>query len=164
MVEEVRDGVPVVGEVLFIGGFEVFVDVLALHKQQRQSIDEAHDVGAPAVEIAPHPQLAHAQEVVVLRRFEIKDPQPFPHPLAIVVAAEGDLYAVADQVVLLAIGGDDGLRGNRGGNLPQRVVVGVVCGSPGFSSTSFSRSVRVSTPSRSDARSSRLFGPKSSLL
>ena len=112
----------VIREVLFKSGLEIAVDVLALDEQQGQAIDEAHDVGPPTVEVAAHPQLAHAEEVVVLRFLEVKDLQPLPHPLALVVV-EGDQHTVAQQVVLLAVGGDEGLRSGGGGNLLHGVVI-----------------------------------------
>ena len=74
VVEQVRDGVLVVGEVLLVGGADVLVDVLQLHEQQRQAVDEADDVRAAAVEVAPHPQLAHAEEMVVLRSRRSRTP------------------------------------------------------------------------------------------
>ena len=67
---------------------------LQLHEQQRQAVDEPDDVGPAAVEIAAHPQLPHAEEMVVLGVIEIEHPQALSHPLALVVA-EGDLHAVA---------------------------------------------------------------------
>ena len=112
----------VIREVLLKSGLEIAVDVLALDEQQGQAVDEAHDVGSPTVEVAAHPQFAHAEEVVVLRRLEVKDLQPLPHPLALVVV-EGDQHAVAQQVVLLAVGGDEGLRSGGGGNLLHGVVI-----------------------------------------
>ena len=74
MVEDVGDGVAVVRVVLLKGGLEVPVDVLALDEEQRQAVDEADDVGPAAVEVPFDPQLAHAQEVIVLRCLEVEDP------------------------------------------------------------------------------------------
>ena len=99
------------------------MEVLALDEEQRQAVDEADEVRPAAVEVAAYPQLAHAEEVVVLRRLEVQDAEPFPHPLAPVVT-EGDGHAVAYQRVLLPVGGDDGLRGEGGGELPHRLVMG----------------------------------------
>ena len=63
VVEEVRDGVPVVREILLVRPPEVLVDVLAFHEQERDAVDEPHDVRATAVDVAAHPQLAHAKEI-----------------------------------------------------------------------------------------------------
>ena len=123
VVEEVRDGVPVVRVVLLEGGLQVLVDVLALHEEQRQAVHEADDVCPPAVEVAAHPQLAYAEEVVVFRILEIEYAQPCPHPSPLVVA-ERDLHAIAYQRVLLTVGRDDGLGGGRGVDLAHCVVVG----------------------------------------
>ena len=126
VMEEVGNCIAIVGEVLLKGSLEVAMDVLAFDEQQGQAVDEADDVGSPAVEVAPHPQLAHAEEIIVLRRLEVEDPQPLPRALALVVA-EGNLHAIAHQRVLLAVGGDDALRSTDGGHLSNRVVIGV-CG------------------------------------
>ena len=55
MMEDVRDGVQVVGEVFLEGGFEVLVDVLAFNEKQRQSVYETEDICPAAVEVATHP-------------------------------------------------------------------------------------------------------------
>ena len=123
VVEEVGDGVAVVGVVPLEGGLQIPVDVLALHEQQRQAVDEAHDVGPAPVEAAAYPQLPHAEEVVVGGIIEVEDPQALAHQIARVVA-EPDLHPVAHQRVLLPVGGGDALRGGDGGDLPHRVVVG----------------------------------------
>ncbi len=44
VMEEVRDGVFVVGEVLFVGCADIPVDVLEFHEQQGQSVDKADNV------------------------------------------------------------------------------------------------------------------------
>ena len=61
-----RDRVFVVGQISLVGALNVAVDVLQLDEQQRHAVDEADDVRAPAVELPLDPQLAHAEEVVVL--------------------------------------------------------------------------------------------------
>ncbi len=123
VMEDVGNCVLVVREVLLEGNFQILVDVLALDEQQRQAVDEADDVRPFVVDVAAHPQLAHAEKVIVLRIAIVNHPQPFAHPLVLGVA-EGDLHAVADQVVLFAVGGNDGLRGDGGGDLPDGIVVG----------------------------------------
>ena len=65
MVKEVRDGVAIVGQVFLIGGADRDGDVFQLDKEQRQAVDKADDIGAAAVEIAPHPHLADGEKVVV---------------------------------------------------------------------------------------------------
>ena len=123
VVEEVGDGVQVVGEVLLEGDLEVLVDVLALHEKQRQAVDEADDVRAPAVEVASHPELPHAEEVVFVRLVKVEEAQPLAHQLILFIP-EGDLHAVSDQGVLLPVGGGQGLGGDGGGDLAQGVIVG----------------------------------------
>ena len=125
VVEEMRDRVAVVGIVLLEGRLQVAVDVLALDEQQRQPVDEADDVGPAAVEIAAHPQLAHAEEVVVRRVDEVDHAQAALRRLAPFVAI-GDLYAVAHEVVLVAVGGHDGLRDGGRGDAPHGVLIRLV--------------------------------------
>ena len=55
VVEQVRNGVPVVGVVLLKRGLKIAVDILALDKQQRQSVHKADNIGPPAIQVAPHP-------------------------------------------------------------------------------------------------------------
>ena len=43
VVEQVWNGVAVIGEVLLEGGLEILVQILALDEQQRQTVDEADD-------------------------------------------------------------------------------------------------------------------------
>ena len=122
--EDVGDGVAVVRVVVVVGGFEVPVDVFAFDEEEGQAIDEADDVCTFAVEVALYPQFAHAEEVVVFGCVKIEDSEAFPVPLTIGVV-ECDGYAVADEVVLFAVGGDDALRSGGGCDLTDRVVVGV---------------------------------------
>ena len=124
VVEDVRDGVAVVRVVAVVRGFEVPVDVFAFDEEEGQAVDEADDVCPTAVEVALYPQFAHAEEVVVFGGFKIEDSEAFPHLLALGVA-ECDGYAVANEIVLFAVGGDDALRSSGGCDLPDRVAVGV---------------------------------------
>ena len=50
VMEDVGNGVLVVGKVLVVGAADVAVDVLQLHEQERDAVDEADQVGAAAVE------------------------------------------------------------------------------------------------------------------
>ena len=77
------------------------------------------------IKVALYPQLAHAEEMVVGRLGVVEYPHPLSHTFAPVVA-EGDLHAVADQIVLLAVSGGDCLRGNGGCDLAHCVVVGLI--------------------------------------
>ena len=122
VMKQVRNGVLVILEVLLVGRPDVLADILQLHEQQRQPVDEPHDVGPPAVQIAPHPQLPHAEKMVVRRLCEIEHPQPLPHALALAVA-ERDLHAVLDQLVLFPVCRRQRLGGNRRHDLPDRIVI-----------------------------------------
>ena len=70
MVEGVGDAVlgQVVGQVVVEAGADVPVDRLQLDEDQRQAVDEAHQIGAPVVVRHAHAldlQLAHGEEAVV---------------------------------------------------------------------------------------------------
>ena len=70
-----------------------------------------------------HPELAHAEEVVVGGIVEVEDAEALVLQVAPVVA-ECDPHAAVHQRVLVAVGGGDALRGVGSGDLPHRVVVG----------------------------------------
>lgn len=125
VVEDVGDGVAVVRVVAVVRGFQVPVDVFAFDEEKGQTVDKADDVCPSAVEVALYPQFAYAEEVVVFGGVKIEDAEAFPHPLAIGVV-ECDGYAVADEIVLFAVGGDGALRSGGRCDLPDRVVVGVL--------------------------------------
>ena len=108
VVEDMGDGVAVVRVVVVVRGFEVPVDVFAFDEEEGQAVDEADDVCPFAVEVALYPQFAYAEEVVVFGGVKIEDSEAFPHPLAVGIV-ECDGYAVADEIVLFAVGGDDAL-------------------------------------------------------
>ncbi len=74
VMEQVRDGVLVVHKVLLVGGTDILADVLQLHEQQRQAVDKTDDVRPATVQIAAHPQLPHAEEIVVLRVIRSRSP------------------------------------------------------------------------------------------
>ncbi len=123
MMKKVRDGVLVVQKVLLVGGADILADVLQLHEQQRQTVDEPDDIRPAAVEIAAHPQFPHTEEMIVFGIVKVEHPQPLSHPFALGIA-KGDLYPVPDQVVLLAIGGGHGLRGGGRDDLADGIVIG----------------------------------------
>ena len=58
--------------------------------------------------LAAHPQLAHAEEVIVGGLVEVEDPEALVHQLALGVAKR-DPYPVAHQCVLFPVGGGDAL-------------------------------------------------------
>ena len=162
MVEEVGDGVAVVGIVPLEGGLQIPVDVLALDEQQRQAVHEAHDVGPAPVEAAAHPQLPHAEEVIVGGLVEVEDPQALVHQIAVgvlrnVTRTPSRISACFSR-----------LAAAMPCEAAEWTVVAAICrtassyaasGRPGFRVASLSRSGRVRTTSRSEARPSRLSGP-----
>ena len=103
VVEDVGDGVLVVGEVLVPGVADVAVDVLQLHEQQRNAVHEACEVGAAPVQRPLDPELAHDEKVVLLRLAEVEYAQR-PGLLAAARFPVRHLHAVAQQVVLVAVG------------------------------------------------------------
>ena len=106
--KDVGDGVLVVGEVLVVGTADVAVDVLQLHEQEGDAVDETDQVGAASVERPLDPQLAHREEVIVLRIVEVEHAQGTRLHAAPRVPI-CDLHAVAQEVVLLLVGLQRGL-------------------------------------------------------
>ena len=106
--KDVGDGVLVVGKILVVCAADVAVDVLQLHEQERDAVDETDQVRAAAVERPLDPQLADREEVVVLGVPEVEDAQGTGlHATARVPIR--DLYAVAQEIVLLLVGLQRGL-------------------------------------------------------
>ncbi|MNP37173.1 hypothetical protein D3C76_1306070 [compost metagenome] len=64
VVEEMRDGVLVVRKVLLVGRLDVLVDILELHEHERDTVHEADDIGAAAIQVAFDPKLPYDKEVV----------------------------------------------------------------------------------------------------
>jgi len=123
VVEEVGDGVQVVGEIALEGGLEALVDVLALYEKKRQAVDKSDDVRALVVEVALHPKLSHAEEVVVFRMVEVEEAQPLLLQLALPVL-ECHPHPLPHLVVLLPVGSGQGLGGGGGCDLANRLLVG----------------------------------------
>ena len=101
-VEQVRDGVLVIREVLLVGAVDVHLEALQLDEHQRQTIDEAHQVRPPQPQLAAHPQLAHRQIAVVVGVVEVDQAQPPIHQTPRSVA-EFHRHPVAQQRVLLLV-------------------------------------------------------------
>jgi len=104
---------------LLVGDADILADVLQLHEQQRQTVDETDDIRPAAVQIAAHPQLPHTKEMIVIQMIEIEDPQV----LALGVA-ESDLHPALDQCVLFAVGGGQRLCGGDCDDLADGVFIG----------------------------------------
>ena len=102
VVEQMRDGVQIIGIVVGVGVLHVHVAALQLDEQQGQAVDEAHDVRPAAVEIAVNFELLHRQKVIVPRVGKVDDHGPagvgFPVRL---LHRDGD--AVPDQAILILI-------------------------------------------------------------
>jgi hypothetical protein len=101
-VEQVRNGVQVVGVILLVGGVDVDFEALELDEHQRQAVDEADHVRPAQPELAPHPEFAHRQVSVLLRVFEVDEPQAPVHDLAGRVAVL-HRHALAQQLVLVFV-------------------------------------------------------------
>ena len=131
MIEQVGDGVAVVGEVLVVGVADVLVDVFQLDEEQRDAVDEAQDVGPAAVGVARDPQLAHDQEMVVRRLLKVEDPKPQVLHGAI-RPLHGHGHALPVEVVLLAVDLDERLDRAGLNDAADRLIVDVAV-RPGLS-------------------------------
>ena len=105
VVEDLRDGVLVVGVVVAISHIHVLVVALELNEQERHAVHESHQVAAPPVHGTFHPKLLGGHEVVVLRELEVEH-----HGAVFACAPVWHLAihgnAVAKHPVLLLVGGE----------------------------------------------------------
>ena len=122
-VEELRDGVLVVGVVVLVGAAHVLVVPLELNEQQGYAVHEAHQVGPLVVDPvgAVHPHLLDGGEAVVLRVLEVEDLRLLGVG-APVVANELHRDAVAQHLVLLLVS----LQGRVGRERRQQGVGGLL--------------------------------------
>lgn len=116
VVEQGWDGVQVVGVVVRVGVLHVHGALLQFHKQQRNPVDESHDVRAAAVQVAVNFQFLDGQEVVVVWVLEVDDLGPLL-PCFAVGALDGDGDAVPDEGVFLLIDLHQGGGGQAGFHL-----------------------------------------------
>ena len=115
VLEQVRNRVLVVGEIFVIGPLEIAIGRFQLHEDERNAVDETDHIGAATVKHALDPQLAHGEEVIVLRIVEIEDAQAFLLQIAFRVPIFDD-DAIAQHLVALAIGEQQRLRDGRFGD------------------------------------------------
>ena len=66
--EHLWDRVLVVGEVVLVGEFQLFVGCLQFDEDQRNAVDEADEIGPLLAVVAGNPKLRGQEEVVVVRR------------------------------------------------------------------------------------------------
>ena len=110
VVEQMRDGIQIVGVVVGIGVLHIHRGLFQLHKQQRNAIDKAHDVGAAVVEIAADFQLLDGQKMIAFRVLKVNQRRTlflgFP---------TGTLYRdgnpVPDEIVFFLVDLHEGSRG-----------------------------------------------------
>ena len=93
VVEQVGDGVQIVGVVVGVGVLHVHPGGLQLHEKQRNAVDKAHDICPATVEVAVNFQLPDGEEVVVGRVLEVDDGGVF-----FLCSAAGLLHSDGDAV------------------------------------------------------------------
>lgn len=109
-VEQVGDGVAVVGVVLFVGAVDVDFEAFEFDEHQGQAVDEADQIGPAQMQGAAHPQFTHGEEAVAFGSVEVDQAQAFIDEFAGVVA-EFDGHAIAQQLVFFGVVLDEGLGG-----------------------------------------------------
>ena len=77
VVEQVGDGVQIVGVVVGVGVLHVHPGGLQLHKQQRNAVDKAHNIRPAAVQIPVDFQFPDGEEVVVVWVLEVDNGSVF---------------------------------------------------------------------------------------
>ena len=76
VVEQMRNGIQIVGIVVGIGVLHIHRGLFQLHKQQGNAVDKAHDVGAAVVEIAADFQLLDGQKMIAFRVLKVNQCRP----------------------------------------------------------------------------------------
>lgn len=101
-VEQVRDGVQVVGVVLLVGAIDMHLEALELDEHQRQAIHIADHIRPAQPEPAAHPQLAHGKVAVLGRVIEADQGEaPVYQPTRRIPIL--DRHPLAQQFVLLLV-------------------------------------------------------------
>ena len=94
-------GIFVIAEVLLISGLDLFMQVLHLHKYQRDTIHKSDQIGTTTVDISLDPQLAHYHKVVVVGLFKIEDTKGLALTLTLIITITGQHTAFVERVLLL---------------------------------------------------------------
>ena len=102
VVEQVGDGVQIVGVVVGVGVLHVHPDGFQFHKQQRDAVDKAHNIRPAAVQIPVDFQFPDGEEVVVVWVLEVDNGGVFLLcPAAGLLHGNGD--AVPNQEILFLV-------------------------------------------------------------
>ena len=96
------DGIQIVGVVVGVGVLHIHPGGFQFHKQQRDAIDKAHNVGTAAVQVAVDLQFLDGEKMVVARVLEVDHGGVFLLCLAAGLL-HGDGDAVPDQEILLLV-------------------------------------------------------------
>ena len=112
-VEQMGDGIQIIGVVAVIGGLDVHVLLFQLDEQERDTVDKAHDIGSAAVQIAVDLHLLDREKMVFGGLFEIEDGGVAG---LVCTARLSDLYgdAVAEHGILFLVDLHEGGRGYKG--------------------------------------------------
>ena len=102
VVEQVRNGILIVGVIVGIGILHVHCVLFQLYEQQRDAVDKAHDIRAAAIQIAVDLQLLDGEEVVVVRILKINDSGALFFRFAAGLF-DGDRDTVAEQEILFLV-------------------------------------------------------------
>ena len=73
VIEQMRDRILIIGVIVCIGILYVNIIAFQFYKQERQTVDEAHNIGAAAVQITMDPQFLYSEEVIVHWILKIDD-------------------------------------------------------------------------------------------
>lgn len=115
------DGVQIVGVVVRVGVLHVHRGLFQLHEEQGDTVNKAHDVRAPTVQVAVDFQLPRRQKVVLLRVLEVKHCRHSRlRPAAGLFRRHWD--AIPDEKILLLVGLHEG----GGGQPTLQLLLGLV--------------------------------------
>ena len=126
VIEQMRNGVQIVGVVVGIGILHVHRVLLQFDEQQRNPVDKADNIRTAAVQVAVDLQLFDGEEMVVIRIPEVDDRGIFGFcPAAGLLHCDGD--AVTNQEIFFLVD----LQQGGGGQTMLQFALGLIdlCGS-----------------------------------
>ena len=122
VVEQMGNGVQIVGIVAGIGILYIHIVILKFHEQQGDAVDKAHDIRPSAVQFAMNFQFLDGQKVVVQRVIKVKYPNTPDFRLSVRLL-DRNRDAIPEIAVLLLIDLDQRGRGQVILQLLHRILI-----------------------------------------
>ena len=102
IIKQVGNRVQIIGVIIHIGVLHIHIVVFQLHKQQRNAVDKADDVGAAMIVFAVNLHFLDREKAIVIRVEKVDDSRPLDFGLA---AGSPDRHGntVADEGVFFLV-------------------------------------------------------------